>query len=695
MRNKTITPPRIWIVQGLALVFLGLTVALLILWIVDCWVIQPVFQELDHKQGLEDNNRVQAAIEDEIASLTSIARDWGYWDDTYQFTETHSPIFIESNYPDPRQFSQNSRVDLFLIYDSKGSELIKGIFDPELDREVRIEEFTEGSQHVSFLIAPRPHSERELRGLMQTRQQGLLLLVAVPILTSEESGPSRGTLIMGRFLSPILQQKIAQKVNVPFQFFTKDDNRLLPSEQKLFTDPAPQTSAFIPKLYGDFIYRIISNIENKPELLLRTPLRGEIKALGRRTGNILSTTLGLIAFVLLIFLAVYRFRMTTSEEALRESEARYRNMFDNKHTVMLLIDPDTNAIIDANAAASLFYGWSPEEMTRLRLSDINIMTEEQLSTEMNLACTEQQTHFLFKHRLADGTVRNVEVYSGPIAFKGKILLLSIVVDITERIRAEEERAQFEARNRQLQKAESLERMAGAIAHLYNNLLSVVIGNLEMVLDDLEKDSLLGAQLSMAMQAAQRSSKISGMMITYLGQPPERYDQLDLSEVCLQFLPELVKDIPKNISVETDLISPGPVVRGNIKQLQQVLLHLITNGWEAIGAGAGQITLSTCILPVSALPKDQIAPTDVTFDAEHFACLGVSDTGCGMTKEAMDSVFDPFFTTKFSGRGLGIPLILGIVKTWGGFVGVESVVDRGTTFRVYLPLIADAFVHRHE
>jgi PAS domain S-box-containing protein len=126
-----------------------------------------------------------------------------------------------------------------------------------------------------------------------------------------------------------------------------------------------------------------------------------------------------------------------AEDALRESEERYRNLFNNNHTVMLIVDPDDASIKDANAAACSYYGWSREELMQRKIEEINSLTREEVSAEMQLARTERRNHFFFKHRRADGTIRDVDVYSGPIMMGGRTLLYSIVHDITERRRAED------------------------------------------------------------------------------------------------------------------------------------------------------------------------------------------------------------------------------------------------------------------
>jgi signal transduction histidine kinase/CheY-like chemotaxis protein len=273
-----------------------------------------------------------------------------------------------------------------------------------------------------------------------------------------------------------------------------------------------------------------------------------------------------------------------------------------------------------------------------------------------------------------------------IELSGQQYVLGLTHDITERKRAEEDRARLESENRQLQKVESLARMAGAIAHLFNNHLAVVIGNLELALMDLSADAPVRVDLIEAMRAARRSADVSGLMLTYLGQTTDKGEPQDLSDICRHNLPMLRDAVPKGVALKTDLLSPGPVARANTIQMRQVLTHLVTNGLESIGHTAGTVTLATRIIPASEISKFHLTPIGWKPAADAFSCLEVTDTGCGMAEEDLDKIFDPFYTTKITGRGMGLAVVLGLVKTWGGAIGVESQQNEGSTFRVFLPLV---------
>ena len=177
-----------------------------------------------------------------------------------------------------------------------------------------------------------------------------------------------------------------------------------------------------------------------------------------------------------------------AEQALRESEERYRSLFKNNHAVMLLIDPDGGAIVDANPAAEKYYGWTQAELRQKKISEINTLSPEEVQAEMNLARSEQRSHFLFRHRLADGSIRDVEVFSGPIIVEGRSLLYSIIHDATERMLAETLLKENEQRHRR-----------------YAELLATLIGDGEFFKGTLDENLQVIAALSARVLQTQRTS----------------------------------------------------------------------------------------------------------------------------------------------------------------------------------------------
>ena len=372
-----------------------------------------------------------------------------------------------------------------------------------------------------------------------------------------------------------------------------------------------------------------------------------------------------------------------------ENEAVYRSLFENNHAVMLLIDPETAAIRDANPAACAYYGWSRDEIKRLRIDQINLLTAEDVSAQMELARSEERRHFFFRHRRADGSVRDVEVYSGPLTVKGRTLLYSIVHDVTDRMRAQRElaerdKAKLEDQDRQLQKAESLGRMAEAIAHRFNNLLGVVLGNLEMVMNALPSESAAVENLIDAIRAARKTAEVSGLMLTYLGQSRAKADALDLSATCRRCLETIRPGMPKDVLLKQDLPSNGPFIRANAAQLQQALTNICTNAWEAYrepDAAPSRWPSRSCLRMKSR--RRHRCPPDWA-SARTPRCLHRSG-GLGLRdrREGLDKLFDPFFS-RFHRAGVGVARGPGVAKACGGGVTVETGPAGGAHSRLSFP-----------
>ena len=246
---------------------------------------------------------------------------------------------------------------------------------------------------------------------------------------------------------------------------------------------------------------------------------------------------------------------------------------------------------------------------------------------------------------------------------------------------------LETQRRQYEKMDALGRMAGAIAHHFNNKLQAVIGNLELVRQDMNPDEPAARCLGDAMRAAGEAAKISGLMLTYLGQAPSECKPLDLAELCRRTMPILRASIP--MVLQTDFAAPGPVINANANQVQQLLTNLVTNAWEASRSNQGTVAIALKVVPAGAIGGAQRFPADWHPRAPSYACLAVQDSGCGIAVNNVAKLFDPFYSTKFTGRGLGLAVVLGIVKSHGGVITVESTVGQGSCFRVYFPVIAMA------
>lgn len=255
---------------------------------------------------------------------------------------------------------------------------------------------------------------------------------------------------------------------------------------------------------------------------------------------------------------------------------------------------------------------------------------------------------------------------------------------TERKRLEK-REQLERQLQQRQKLESLGVMAGGIAHDFNNILAAILGNADLALlhmppEAVGRDSLLEIQV-----AARRASGLTDQMLAYSGRGALIFEGVDLPSLVQEMAQLLEVSHTKKAIVRYQIEEDLPAINGDVSQLRQVVMNLVTNASEAIGEEGGLITVET---GVTEATPEYLAGTycDDELPRGRYVYLEVADTGCGMGEEAQSRIFEPFFTTKFTGRGLGMAAVLGIVRAHKGAIDIQSEVGNGSTIRVLLPAL---------
>jgi nitrogen-specific signal transduction histidine kinase len=259
----------------------------------------------------------------------------------------------------------------------------------------------------------------------------------------------------------------------------------------------------------------------------------------------------------------------------------------------------------------------------------------------------------------------------------------VIKDITERKLLEQQRLELERRLLFAQKLESLGVLAGGIAHDFNNLLMVVLGNLEMSLMELSPEASSRTGIEKAIQAAHKAADLTRQMLAYSGKGHFKVEDLNLGELLEENAGMIQAVLSKGVELEVRVNQVLSFIRADAGQIQQVVMSLITNAAEAIGEGTGVVTLSTGVedFDGSYLKRSLIEEKPLP---GRFVYLEVSDTGCGMDDTTLKRLFDPFFTTKFTGRGLGMAAVHGIVRGHKGAIIVGSEAGRGTTVRVLFP-----------
>jgi PAS domain S-box-containing protein len=288
---------------------------------------------------------------------------------------------------------------------------------------------------------------------------------------------------------------------------------------------------------------------------------------------------------------------------------------------------------------------------------------------------------------ADGSERKILATSHPVRDEAGAVtaLRGYAQDVTERLAAESERRGFEQQQLHRQKLESLGVMAGGLAHDFNNLLQAVLGNTHLALQDTPVGSAALHSLIEVENAARRASDLCRQLLAYAGKGRLVIEDCNLAQLIREMIEILDVTISKKAALELKLPDDAILVRADATQLNQVVLNLVTNAAEAITGNAGRIEVELTVEELSAAQLAARYPTAEMTAGRH-AVLRVSDDGCGMDEEVKLRLFDPFFSTKFTGRGLGMAAVLGIVKRHNGGIGVESRPNAGTRIEVALPIL---------
>jgi PAS domain S-box-containing protein len=269
--------------------------------------------------------------------------------------------------------------------------------------------------------------------------------------------------------------------------------------------------------------------------------------------------------------------------------------------------------------------------------------------------------------------------------EGKLVgVLGIARDITELRRAETERLNLERRLLHSQKLESLGVLSGGIAHDFNNLLLAVLGNLDLALMKLPADGEVRKNINQAVNAANHAARLTNMMLAYSGKGSFIIKELNLSQLVEENAAMLAAAISKSVRLDLKLDLALPPVMADAGQLQQVVMNLITNASEAIGGETGVISLSTGVREFDQATLNR-SRLEEKLSAGSYVWMEVCDDGSGMDRETLHKLFEPFFTTKFTGRGLGMSAVLGIIRAHKGAFLVTSSPGAGTTMLVILPI----------
>ena len=370
------------------------------------------------------------------------------------------------------------------------------------------------------------------------------------------------------------------------------------------------------------------------------------------------------------------------------SRERYqRTLLDNFPFAVWLKDTESRFLAVNQVFATTFEVQDVYEL--VGKSDFDIaphdLAEKYRADDQAVMKTLQKN--VVEEEIIDQGVRKwFETYKAPVVDKDDVLLgtVGFTIDTTVRKQAEKDRQLLEQQFQQAQKLESLGVLAGGIAHDFNNILTIISGYCELI--KMDPNDVLD-QICQIQKAAGRAAELCRQMLAYAGKAHITHVKVNMPSLVGEMVAMLKTTIQKNVGLVSNLSGDIPVFDGDASQISQVVMNLIINASEAIGDNPGKIHVS--------LFKSEIKAEQGTIDhggklipSGWYACLEVTDNGCGMSEETKIRLFEPFFTTKFTGRGLGMSATLGIIKAHNGALQCSSQLNHGTTFKVYLPIQAN-------
>ncbi len=369
-----------------------------------------------------------------------------------------------------------------------------------------------------------------------------------------------------------------------------------------------------------------------------------------------------------------------AEEELRRNESMLRLLFEHNPLPTWLYDTESLKFLRVNDAAVQLYGYEHEEFESMTILGIRPESEREKALSYARAMeSDAEEYGIWMHQSRDGRIFEAEIISHELVYAGRRVRLVVAQDVGER-------KQLESQLRQSQKMEAVGRLAGGVAHDFNNMLMVIKGHTELLLNVLPPTEQIARKIQQIDRSADRAAALTRQLLAFSRMQVLQPQVISLNSV----VDEMAKLLPRLIGEDIELAVRTTVdlgaIRADASQMEQVIMNLAVNARDAMPNG-GKLLIETAN-----------ADLDHSYTISHplmkpgaYVQLSVSDSGTGMDAETQAHIFEPFFTTKEKGKGtgLGLATVYGIVKQSGGFIWVYSEVGKGTSFKIYLPRVDKA------
>ena len=374
-----------------------------------------------------------------------------------------------------------------------------------------------------------------------------------------------------------------------------------------------------------------------------------------------------------------------AEREARKNEERFRRVFES-NMIGLMFFRTSGEVSEANDAALQMLGYTSADLEAglvdWRKSTVPGQEAADERALLQLSIEGVSTPYEKEVFRKDGSKVPV-LLGGAMLNEAASTGVAFILDLSERRQSQEERERLHAQLLQVQKLESLGVLAGGIAHDFNNLLTAILGSASAAMLSLPGESPARPDLDNVVLASRRAANLTRQLLAYSGKGHFEVRPIDLSVHVRELAGLLETTISKKVQLRLELTRDLPSISADIAQVQQIVMNLVINGAEAIGDQRGTVLVTTGMQVIDEFYVQSLFSRE-GIETGTYVYLEVHDTGCGMDEATKNRIFDPFFSTKFTGRGLGLAAVLGIVRGHKGAIKVYSSPGKGTTFKVFFP-----------
>lgn len=655
-------------------------------------VVLPGFSELEQSEAEKDITRCLSALKTEINHVEKLGTDWAVWDDLYQFVVDGNEGFIESNFQ--WETMNDTGIHLMYVIDNDGTVVYRGAKMPGSSSMLAISSLPDDTFPSDHRLL-RLSIDKSTAGLYLT-EHGPMLLAVHQILPSDGQGPSRGTLLIGRFFGQDNLRQLALQTQIDF---TVRDDQITPfsaSERmlalRLATEPQIIETLDEQTL---LVHGLLDDLFGQPGLLVSAKLPRAIMERGRETAR-LSSTVVLLA-TLTIFVSFFtvtllfrdRSRRRQKEvealvllrtEQLRLSEERLHALAEASFEAIFITEADI--CLEQNRAAETFFGYTEEETAGRHLHSLIDPQDRPTLAKHTREGQDNPLELRGLHR--NGSTFPVQLQSRGTQYRGREVRINAFRDLSQLKEAERERAAMEEQLHRIKRMESIGMIAGGVAHDLNNILSGIISYPELLLLQLPEDSPLVKPIKAIKESGKSAAAVVDDLLTLArGASVVRHND-NINAIVNDYLnsPEFVnlKSLHPHAAFRQACDPTLLNCTCSTIHIRKCLMNLVTNAAEAI-AGQGEVTIST-----SNCYREEPLPGYPEMALGEYAVLTVGDTGVGIPTENLARIFEPFYSSKVIGRsgtGLGLAMIWSIVQDHGGGIAVCSG-PQGTTFELFFP-----------